>query len=296
MVFGVDKDKAGIITEIHSTLQNLQDLPTLPNIAIETRRMVNDPSFSMNKLTRLIESDLALTGRVLRVANSAYYGIPRKVDNLKMALVILGSKEISDLVTTISILRIFDKSTISEDFNIKEFWIHSAGVAELTVALFEGLRMVVPGSAYTAGLLHDIGKLILNQYFTEYHTACLVYSAEKKIRIVEVEVELLGIDHGHIGSWLTKRWNVPDDITDAIAKHHIRPPDSNKYSLPVFIDWADRLYYVLIKRDREKAKKLLSKSQGWQKWLGDKSHLSEKIIELLYDKYDRATTLVNLLD
>ena len=291
-----NEDRARIVADIRSIVQDVRDLPTLPTIAIEVRRLVDDPSTNISDMVGVVDRDVALTGRILRIANSAYYGIPRKVDNLKMAMVILGVREMVNLVTSVSVLRMIQDQTVNKGFDIREFWIHSATCAELAVSLYKGLRLTMPTSAYIAGLLHDIGKLILNQQFPEYHEACLNYAAEHKVRIVSAEINVLGVDHGHIGGWLTKRWNIPEEITEAISRHHIRPSDSPKNGLPTIIDWADRLFYVMKSRDRAETIDVLNSNEHWREWLGDNFAATEKIVGVLFEGWERSHEMIKLLD
>ncbi len=296
MALEINEDKSQIIADIRSIVQDVRDLPTLPTVAIEVRRLVDDQTSSISNIVAVVEQDVALTGRILRISNSAYYGIPRKVDNLKMAMVILGVREIVNLVTSVSVLRMFQNQDIKDGFNIKEFWMHCATCAEMTVGLYEGMKLIMPSSAYIAGLLHDVGKMLLFQYFPEYHEACLEYASENKVRMVDAEVKLLGIDHGHIGSWLTKRWNIPEDITAAIAQHHIRPPDSPDNGLPTIVDWADRLFYLMKNRNANETVETLKSSPKWNEWFKDKSISTEKMVELLFKRWERSSELTKLLD
>jgi len=295
MTDGHDLDKAQVISEIRTVIQDVRDLPTLPSIAVEIRRLVDDPNSNISNMVEVVDQDMALTSRILRIANSAYYGIPRKIDNLKMAMVILGIREVVNLVTSISVLRMFQDQHTDDNFNLPEFWRHSALCAELTVGLYKGLGIALPSSAYIAGLLHDIGKMVLNQYFPDYQNASMQYAEENNLRIVEAEVKVLGIDHGHIGSWLTKRWNIPEEIIGAIAQHHIRPPDSSRYGLPAIIDWADRLFYIIDKNSLNESFEVLKNNSQWEAWRDKDVHSTKKILDILYKKWERSLTLIELI-
>ena len=291
----LNEDKASIIADIRSVVQDVRDIPTLPTVALEVRRLVDDPSSSISDLVDVIQQDIALTGRILRISNSAYYGIPRKVDNLKMAIVILGVREVVNLVTSVSVIQMLQEQDVPESMDVREFWVHCATCAELTLGLYKGLKLNVPSSAYIAGLLHDIGKLILNQHFQEYQEACVKYAVENKVRTVDAEVKILGVDHGHIGSWLTQRWNIPDDITEAVAQHHIRPPDSPKTGLPTIIDWADRLYYLMKDRDRDETLRVLKAAQNWKSWYDETQTSTSRVVDILFDSWERSMELIRIL-
>jgi len=289
------EDKAAIINRVRQTIQDLRDLPTLPTIALEVRRLISDPKTNMAELVEVIEEDLALTGRILRIANSAYYGVPRKIDNLKMALVILGMTEISNLIMTITVFRLFPDRPGQRSLDLTSFWRRSAICAEITIGLFEQLKTPPPSGAYIAGLLHDLGMLLLDQHFHDLYVKCLESSESDKTTMLEAELKVIGVDHGHIGSWLTKRWNIPEEITLAIAQHHIRPAETNPYSLSVVVSWADKLSYMLDGHSPEEAAKLLAGDQDWHNWFPVKSASTTDVVSRLQARLDRSLTMIQLL-
>jgi len=285
-------DKVQIITDIRLKLKDVTDLPKLPTLAIETQKIINDSKSSMSDLVAVVEKDMALAGRILRISNSAFYGIPRKIDNLKTAMVVLGMSEIARLVSSVSVMGLF-----KDDYEIdmKQFWLHGAVCGDFTVGLYRGLKLQCPNSAHISGLLHDIGKIILYKYLFEYYDQCKHFMDKNDVRMVDAEIELLGIDHGHIGSWLTRKWNVPDEISEAVAQHHIRSPETPKFSLPVVVDWADRLSYIVMTRSKESVVNILESDQEWNEWHGEKGHSTEGIVNILFELYDRSKLLINFL-
>lgn len=290
------EDKASLIDLIRTTINDLRDLPTLPSMAIEVRKIASDPKSNMANLVEVIEEDMALTSRILRIANSAYYGVPRKIDNLKMALVILGMNEISNMVMTITILRLFSRDDQGRAFDIKSFWRHSAACAELTVGLYQGLAKSVPSSAYIAGLLHDIGKLIMDQHFHEYFMACLGRAEEEQVSMADAELHVIGVDHGHVGSWLTKRWNIPEDICQAVAQHHIRPADYSPHGLAAVIDRANRISHLFENQSVEETIEILTNDQEWNDWFVKGNVGTPQLITQLDERLQKSITMVDILD
>lgn len=288
--------KAKIIGEIRTTIAELRDLPTLPAVAHQARKIINDPKSSMKDLVEIIKSDLAISGRILRIANSAYYGIPRKVDNLRLALVILGMSEIANLVTTISVLRMFKGKSFPRNFDILKFWGHGAFCAEISVELYKLLKLPIPNGAYIAGLLHDVGKLVMALYFEDLFNKCQSIYEKSELRYHEIEVREIGIDHGHIGSWLVKRWNLPDNITQSIARHHIRPSDAPQFDLSVIVDWADRFYYLARDNDPDQIIEFLNKSEEWKLWHGGRIASNSELQVALIDGAKRSGELITALN
>ncbi len=287
--------KIAIITEIRTKIQEVKDLPTLPSIAFEVLKVAGKPNSSTNDLARVMEVDVALTGKILRTANSAYYGVPRKIDSLRMALVVMGMDEISNLVTTASILKAFPDDSGSDDWDPKYFWFHSAAVAELTVGLYDVLNLPKSTGAYVAGILHDVGQLMLHQYFNKYRVACTDYSKKEDVPSFRAELELLGVDHGHIGAWLIQRWNLPEEISIAVAQHHIRPADAPQYGLATVIDFADRLFHKMYNRAPEKVIEELREDKEWREWVGSRASTTATLVQELNGRIERATRLLDIM-
>ncbi len=287
--------KSEVIEIIRYTIDEVRDLPTLPSIARETRRLVDDQSSTMSDLVDIIEKDIALSGRILRIANSAYYGVPRKIDNLKMAMVILGMNEINNLVMTVAIMRLFPSSKGRVSFNMSKFWEHSASCAELTTGLYIALRQPCPSGAYIAGLFHDVGKLFLDQYFHKYFMECMAFAKKNNLSLSDSELHLIGVDHGVIGSWLVRKWNIPDEIGNAIAYHHFRPGTEKKNKLAEMIDWADRLSYLLDERSEEEVIQILETHTGWQYLHSNKGVPLLRMIPFLKQRIERSIRLYKIL-
>ncbi|MCF7809816.1 HDOD domain-containing protein [bacterium] len=285
-------NKAQIITDIRSKLKDVRDLPKLPTLAIEIQKIINDSNSSMSDLVAVVDKDMVLAGRILRIANSAFYGIPRKIDNLKTAMIVLGMSKIARLVTSVSVMGLFEDDA---EFDMRQFWLHGAICGDFTVGLYRGLKLQCPNGAHISGLLHDIGKIILYKYLPEYYTQCKDYMKANDVRMVDAEIKLLGIDHGHIGSWLTRKWNVPDEISEAVAQHHIRSSDTPSYSLSVMVDWADRLSYIVLNRSKESVIELLESDQKWIEWQSEKGYSTERIVDILLELHKRSSQLIDFL-
>jgi len=287
--------KVRIVTEIRSAVQEVRDLPTLPNIAIQAMRIASNKNSSAVELEKVINVDVALTGKILRTANSAYYGVPRKIDSLRMALVVIGMDEISNLVTTSSILKMFPSRPGIQTFDVAQFWFHSAAVAELTTGLYDVLSLPRPGAAYVSGLLHDLGRLILYQYFNHYHVKIMELIERRRIPTHQTEIEVIGVDHGHIGGWLIQRWNLPEEIINAVSQHHIRPQDTPQYSLPVMIDRANSLFYHLMNSQPDETAAFLRDDRDWQEWIGSRGAPISTIVANLFGRLDRARSLLDMM-
>mgnify|MGYP002725755794 CR=1 FL=1 len=284
------------ITEIRRAIQEMSNLPTLPNVALEVMRLTQDPKSTITDLVRVVEKDVALASSILRAANSAYYGVPRKIDTMKMAVVILGMNEIINLVMGVSVFKTFSDTGGSDDFDMNLFWQHSAAVGDLSLALYQGFKLQAPSSCYISGLLHDVGKLILFQFFNDLFMEVLEVSKSDGNLTAEAEIEALGVDHGHIGAWLIQRWNLPEDIVSAVAQHHIRASDVEPDSISVFVDWADRLAHLLDENSPDKVCKILNADKEWKNWIPRGDHSINDLIDTFSEKYENSKNILEIVD
>ncbi|MCU0609827.1 MAG: HDOD domain-containing protein [Chitinispirillaceae bacterium] len=204
----------------------IDNLPSLPAIVTQLLSVVNSPDSSVDDAVCLIEKDPALTGKFLRLANSAFYGMPRTVSSISNAVVILGFNVIRSVVLSVSIMKMFsgdDKRAISKEV----FWKHSITTALAAKELVRHLmsfRMVDPESAFCAGMLHDIGRLVFNEYLGAEYVAVCSYAREFGVPLIEAETHKLGISHAGLGCLMAEKWGLPVDLESVIVHHHA--PDS----------------------------------------------------------------------
>lgn len=204
-------------------IEGIDKLPSLPTVVTKLLGVVNSPETSADDAAALIENDPALTGAVLRLANSAFYGMPRSVSSITSAVVVLGFNTIRSIVLTHAIIKAFPENELASDFNRQRFWSHSIVCAyagkTLAKTLMPGI-MLDPESAFCAGILHDIGKLIFEQYaFKEFSLACK-YAKKSNVPLIWAENKILGINHAEIGSILADKWALPPDLEKALVYHH----------------------------------------------------------------------------
>jgi putative nucleotidyltransferase with HDIG domain len=227
--------------EIHAKMDSLEMLPSLPRVVSELLRLLGERDYSMHQLMEQVRQDPALTARVLKVANSARFGRTREIESLNQALVILGEGEIQCLVTTISVMRAFDFGQQGGHVQQDHFWAHSVGCAEMTQQIAASFGLRFHGTDFIAGLLHDVGKVVLDQHFHEEFMACIELTKTMGLPLFEAERRLLGVDHAEVGAWLAMRWDLPGSLVEAIRCHHDSDVDSVNRQLVACVRLANHL-------------------------------------------------------
>lgn len=216
-------------------MSQIQDLPTLPKVAERVITLVEDKETSTALLGKAISTDSALSSKILKAANSAYYGLPRKISTVSQASVVLGFKTIKNLVLAASVLSAFGRGMVTARFNRNDFWLHSLGCATICKVLSKETRIGVPEEAFFAGLLHDIGVIVLDQFLHEDFIKILNHMEGNRISIQSAAKELLGVDHNEIGTWLCDKWNFPDHLVESVAFYPTPSRASNNKSLVALV-------------------------------------------------------------
>lgn len=199
-------------------VRGIVDLPTLPQVVTTLLSMLDDPKSSVRDINNVMGKDQALVAKLLKLVNSAFYAIPTRVSSIPQAIAILGFKTIKSMVISASVIGLFESD--NDDFSYQEFWVNSLGVA--TISRFIVLRLsddplsgcaaVHPDSAFVAGLLSGIGKVVLDQYAHEDFAKIVTTAKAEKLSFKEAEGRTIDGSYATIGYWLAKRWNLPDGV------------------------------------------------------------------------------------
>lgn len=206
--------------KLKSVVSQITNLPTLPKVVTRVIELVEDPEVSSATLAKAISTDAAMVSKVLRAANSAYYGMSRQVSTMTQAIVVLGFNTIKNLVLTTSVFSVFNGNGSLGRFSREDFWLHSIGCATVCKVLCRQAHMGPPEEAFIAGLLHDIGKVVEEQYLNDNFEKILDCAENNSISMQEAEKKIQGVDHSEIGFWLCEKWNLPLHLQEAVAFHH----------------------------------------------------------------------------
>lgn len=198
-------------------LTNIEEIPTMLTIALEIDRMTQQKDTSALDISELIKLDPSLTGKILKISNSALYAGSQRIVSLQQAIARLGFKEIRKIALSIAIINSFKNSFI----DYEKFWIHSIATAYIAMNLSKKSKNNMnQDEIFSAALLHDTGILILDQYFGGLYKKVFDIAVKKKFDLQIVEQKILGITHAEVAAVLLKKWRLPDAIIDVILHHH----------------------------------------------------------------------------
>ena len=219
-------------------LQCIRNLPSVPLIVFEVARLLDNPMTSASELGKIISNDQGLVAKVLTIANSPLYGIPRRVSTIEFAIVILGFDHIKNIVTALSMFESF-KSKNEANWNKKSYWLHSIFTATAAKRISDELGYPRSGEAFTAALLHDLGIAVIQRYFNDEFLKICSLSDEQEFRHLSAEKSIMGITHQEIGQFLTDKWNLPPILGEAILYHHTPSQADNNKELAAIVHLAD---------------------------------------------------------
>jgi putative nucleotidyltransferase with HDIG domain len=210
---------------LEGIVARVKDLPALPVIVTRVIQLTEDPNSTAKDLSEVLGQDQSLTAKVLRLANSAYYGFPRRINSVTDAVVLLGFGSIRGLVMAASVYDVLEKPVQGYALAPGELWRHSQACAMGARMLAQKVKYRSADQAYVAGLLHDIGKVILSEYLSEVYQKVIDRVILENKPIMDVETAEMGFDHSIVGAKVAEKWNLPPELVDCIGYHH-RPLQS----------------------------------------------------------------------
>lgn len=231
--------------DVLELIGQIDRLPTPPVVFSQINRVLTNPQASAYDVAKILAEDPATSARVLRMANSAYYGLSQPVVSVRQAVVILGMEAIRSLVLSSSVMEAFKDAAPDDEYQ-ESFWRHSLATASAARVLhgFKLSDQVMRGGeeGFSAGLLHDIGKMVLVWQLPEMYARVTSHHDFGIVDDQHVEREVMGVTHGEIGGYLAGRWNLPESLCQAISHHHdLDVPDGGSCRLAKVVHVADYL-------------------------------------------------------
>ena len=206
-------------------MTKVSSFPSMPQAGIKLRALLAEEDVSTDEIEAILRHDPGLAANVLRLANSAFFGVPRKVETLKHAVTLLGVKRFAQIAVSASMSKAMDMAVEGYDLPPGELWLHSIAVSNSAEALARHKKFAETIDVFTPALLHDMGKLVLGQFVKEERQEIERITA-KGVPLDLSEHMVLGTDHAEVGALILARWSFPDDIVNAVRWHH--NPERNK--------------------------------------------------------------------
>jgi putative nucleotidyltransferase with HDIG domain len=200
--------------DIRKRIGRLRNVPTLPDVFGKIIPLMESPNARAQDIASIISSDQALSAKILRVVNSAFYGFPRRISNITHALIILGFDVVRGLILSTAV---FD---MMKTGGLHGLWKHSLGCAAAAGVIARKTNSPNPDEVSTSALLHDIGKVVIRIELPDEATLIDQVVEEKQISTYDAEEEILGFNHTTVGDWLCQEWHLPAKLAEPIMHHH----------------------------------------------------------------------------
>ena len=222
----------------------IERMPSLSTTVTKVLEICNKPNTSANDLNRVISLDPVLTGQVLKLINSAYYSLPNQINTLTRAIIMLGLNTVKNLALSTAVLGSMGRQDSFMTLNMDEFWTHSicVGVTAKALAAKKGVPLMLQEEFFVAGLLHDLGKIPLNNCFAEEYQQAMELANLEQGPLAKAEEMMLGFDHGMVGKMIAEKWQLSDVLVDLLRCHHQPEQASDKSRILVVIVALANLY------------------------------------------------------
>jgi putative nucleotidyltransferase with HDIG domain len=208
-----------MMLKAHPIGAQVEKFPGMPGAAVKLLALVEEPGVSVPQIESTLRQDPGLTANLLRLANSAYFGIPSKVGSVRQALILLGLKRLTQMVIATCTSAIMDRTVPGYDLPAGELWRHSLAVSVAAEGLVRELKIDAAEEIFTAALLHDVGKIILGQFVQDDY-AKIALALDQGLAFETAESIVLGINHAEIGAQVLSKWALPEGIVHAVRWHH----------------------------------------------------------------------------
>ncbi len=207
---------------VERILSRVGELPAMPDVVSEVLRLTDDASADMSKVSETIQSDPALTAKLLRVANSSYYGMKQYVGTLKLALVILGVREVRNIVLGISVFESLKGDGLAAEA-AQDIWKRSLEIGGVGKALGANMGLGLQGEEFISGLLSDIGRMVLIRELGGEYAKLLESLGDNPLELCQVELEMVGCTHADLAMAMAASWSLPESLTDALWYQYPNP-------------------------------------------------------------------------
>ena len=216
----ISQDKKPIADDIpEKIMEKVSSFPSMPRAGVKLRALLAEKDVSLDEIEGILRHDPGLAANVLRLANSAFFGVPRKVSTLKHAVMLLGVKRFAQIAVSASMSKTMDKAVEGYDLSPGALWLHSIAVSNVAETLSQYKKIEETNDVFTPALLHDMGKLVLGDFLQE-ESQNIKSLVEGGVPLDIAENMVLGTDHAEVGALILHRWSFPSDLVEAVRWHH----------------------------------------------------------------------------
>lgn len=198
----------------------VDEIPALPNVVLQVMQLTEDPNSTPHDIESVVLKDQSITTRVLRLANSAYYGYPRRISTISEATILLGFQAIRSITLSAAVNKVLVREIPGYSMAKGELWRHSQAAAITSRHIARKNKVKNAEQIYVAGLLHDIGKVIMGHYIEDAYAEVIDMVIDTNVTFLQAEEEVLGFNHAQVGARIAEKWNLPPNLVEAIAYHH----------------------------------------------------------------------------
>lgn len=230
---------------LETLIQEIETIPPLPTTVTKALQIIQLPESNAKELAKVLSEDQSITTTLLKYANSAYYGLSRKVSTLSEATVILGFSTIRSLLLAAAVNKTINQEVPGYSLSRGALWQHSIQSAMIAKNLARKCGFPFPEQAFVAGLIHDIGKVVLNTYVGTQYQEIIDLVQKEQIPFMEAEKRILGFSHAEVGAKLAAKWDLPNELVEAIACHHSPLEAATAPQLTALVHVADAVALML---------------------------------------------------
>ena len=269
-------------------LTGIDEIPPMPQVVLQAQKLLANPDSSAKELAGLLETDPSIAAKVMKMANSAFYGLRGKVPSIQQASMVLGFRSLGEIVSVAGVQKSLEKKLPGYGLESEDLWRHSLSVALGSKIIASKKNPELEMVAHTAGLLHDVGKLILDPFILEEQETFNAFIVSEQETFLNAEQHILGFDHAEIAADVCQKWGIPEIISSAIQYHH-SPSSSLEVELAFILHMADYISLVT-GQGYESDDFLYELEEGTMDYLNfDDNDISDLTLELM-------EAVANLLD
>lgn len=247
---GTADDKKALTAEkFLKQLDEIHELPTLSTVALQLSRMLQDINISAKDVAQVIQHDQSIVAKMLKLVNSAFFGFSTKVSSVQHALMLLGFNTVRNAVISIDVINVLNMRTKIKGFDISSFWKHAVGVGVISRYLDQATGNKFREDVFTAGIIHDIGKVVMAYYFSDRFQLVWEAMHQEGINFWDAEHRHFPLNHAEIGAELARRWHLPEIMRNTIGRHHSTAKNNCIENLVHIVHAADALYHVFLETD-----------------------------------------------